>query len=172
MYCICRHYCWANTTPLWFSLAVCTEIDRRIRFPFYLCLCFLNCVHTDAKNKSTFPFLICKSQYIGVTWIILQRKDYQLSIHSRRCLFQTCGFPSFKIAYCLSFPFVLKIKSLKAASKREKCIPFETNNSPNRKVSFSCLDMMFKERKSGYSMIIIITWYVNISKYQKRFHSI
>lgn len=30
---------------------------------------------------------------------------------------------------------------------------------------------MFKERKSGFSMIIIITWYVNISKYQRRLHS-
>ena len=31
---------------------------------------------------------------------------------------------------------------------------------------------MFKERKSGFSMIIIITWYVNFSKYQRRFHSL
>lgn len=62
--------------------------------------------------------------------------EQRLSIHSRLCLLQMCGFPSFQIAYCLSFPFVLKIKSLKTASRREKYIPSETNNSPNRKVSF------------------------------------
>lgn len=40
------------------------------------------------------------------------------------------------------------------------------------RLAFSCLDIMFKERKLGFSMIIIITWYVNISKYQRRLHSL
>lgn len=86
-------------------------------------------------------------------------------------MFQTCGFPSFQIAYCLSFPFVLKIKSLKTASKREKDISSETNNSPNRKVSFF-LFRHYVQRKEVRIFNDNNNYMVCKHHYQKRLHSL
>lgn len=77
------------------------------------------------------------------------------------------------MVYCLSFSFVSKTKSLKAAREKKIYIfLLKLTILQAGRLVFSCLDIMFKERKLGFSIIIIITWYVNISNYQRRLHSL